>query len=177
MHLDLHVSDLDAALDEAIALGATGARPRDHVVLASPVGLPFCLVTDRGFTLPPPASWPGGRSQVDQVCVDAPPSAFDAELAFWERLTGWNRTPTDSPEFERLDGDGMPLRMLLQRLDDEEPARFHLDLSADDRAAETERHAALGARVENPTDRGFTVLVDPGGRRYCVTDRTPRSAR
>ena len=108
------------------------------------------------------------------MCVDLPPSAFDAELVFWEQLTGWSRTATDSPEFERLDGDGMPLRMLLQRLDDEEPARFHLDLSSDDRAVETDRHAALGATVETRTDRGFTVLVDPGGRRYCVTDRTPR---
>ena len=68
----------------------------------------------------------------------------------------------------------MPLRMLLQRLDDEEPPGFHLDLSSDDRAAETARHEALGATVENPSDRGFTVLVDPAGRRYCVTDRRPR---
>ncbi len=64
--------------------------------------------------------------------------------------------------------------MLLQRLDDEEPPGFHLDLSSDDRAAETERHVGLGATVESAGDRGFTVLVDPAGRRYCVTDRTPR---
>ena len=48
--------------------------------------------------------------------------------------------------------------------------RFHLDLSSDDRAAESARHESLGATIENASDRGFTVLVDPGGRRYCVTD-------
>ncbi len=176
VHLDLYVDDLDAAQAHASSLGAQVVERRDHVHLTSPAGLPFCLVPDRASRIPPPAAWPGGRSQVDQVCVDIPPSAFDAELAFWEALTGWSRTKTDSPEFERLDDDRMPLRMLLQRLDDEEPPRFHLDLSSDDRAAESARHESLGATVENPSDRGFTVLVDPGGRRYCVTDRTPRAS-
>jgi hypothetical protein len=175
IHLDLFVSDLAAGAAAATGLGATEhARTHDFVGLTSPAGIPFCVVTDEASAVPPPAPWPGGRSQVDQVCVDVAPSAFDAELAFWEALTGWSRTATDSPEFERLDDDAMPLRMLFQRLDDEEPARFHLDISSDDRAAESARHVALGATLENPSDRGFTVLVDPGGRRYCVTDRTPR---
>lgn len=174
VHLDLHVPDLDTAQARALLLGARVLDRRDHVLLSSPAGLPFCLVAERYTDVPPPATWAGGRSQVDQVCVDVAPSAFETELAFWEDLTGWSRTATDSPEFERLDDHALPLRMLLQRLDAEEPPRFHLDLSSDDRAAETERHVALGATVEHAGDRGFTVLVDPGGRRYCVTDRTPR---
>jgi hypothetical protein len=173
VHLDLHVPVPREAADRAASLGAAEVADLGYVVMTSPAGVVFCLVTHPASSPAPPASWPGGRSQVDQVCVDAPPSTFDAELAFWEALTGWSRTPTGSPEFERLDGDGQPLRMLLQRLDDDGPAGVHLDLAADDRAAEVARHVALGAVVEGSGD-GFTVLVDPAGRRYCVTDRRPR---
>lgn len=46
MHLDFQVGDLDAAVDEAVALGATLAtfQPQAHVrVLLDPAGHPFCL--------------------------------------------------------------------------------------------------------------------------------------
>ena len=51
MHLDVQVGDLDAAVEEAVALGATVAehQPQDHVrVLLDPAGHPFCLVRDDG---------------------------------------------------------------------------------------------------------------------------------
>jgi hypothetical protein len=50
-HLDIEVSDLAAAVDEAVALGATVAdfQPQDDVrVLLDPVGHPFCLYVDTG---------------------------------------------------------------------------------------------------------------------------------
>ena len=49
MHLDFQVGDLDAAVTDAVALGATVAtfQPQDHVrVLLDPVGHPFCLCLD-----------------------------------------------------------------------------------------------------------------------------------
>jgi catechol 2,3-dioxygenase-like lactoylglutathione lyase family enzyme len=49
MHLDIGVSDLDAAVDDALALGAELAefQPQDDVrVLLDPAGHPFCLYTD-----------------------------------------------------------------------------------------------------------------------------------
>lgn len=49
MHLDFQVGDLDAAVDEAIALGASLAthQPNDSVrVLIDPAGHPFCLCLD-----------------------------------------------------------------------------------------------------------------------------------
>ena len=49
MHLDFQVADLDAAMTEAIALGATvaGYQPQDNVrVLLDPAGHPFCLCLD-----------------------------------------------------------------------------------------------------------------------------------
>ena len=46
MHLDFQVGDLEAAVDDAVALGATLAefQPQDNVrVLLDPAGHPFCL--------------------------------------------------------------------------------------------------------------------------------------
>jgi hypothetical protein len=46
MHLDFQVGDLEAAVADAVALGATvaGHQPQEHVrVLIDPAGHPFCL--------------------------------------------------------------------------------------------------------------------------------------
>jgi catechol 2,3-dioxygenase-like lactoylglutathione lyase family enzyme len=51
MHLDFQVGDLDAAVEDAVALGATlaGTQPRENVrVLLDPAGHPFCLCRDDG---------------------------------------------------------------------------------------------------------------------------------
>lgn len=173
VHLDLHVADARAATDRAVGLGAAELADHGYVVLRSPAGLWWCFVTEQLSRPSPPAVWPGGRSAVDQVCLDIGPSAYDAELAFWQALTGFSRTPTVPPdgEFRRLDGPGA-VRLLLQRLDDDRAPGYHLDLSADDRAAETARHVALGATVVGVHDE-WTVLSDPAGSAYCVTDRRP----
>jgi len=49
MHLDIEVTDLDAATADAVALGARVAdfQPQDNVrVLLDPAGRPFCLCRD-----------------------------------------------------------------------------------------------------------------------------------
>jgi hypothetical protein len=51
MHLDVQVGDLDSAVEDAVALGATLAdhQPQDHVrVMLDPAGRPFCLCRDDG---------------------------------------------------------------------------------------------------------------------------------
>jgi catechol 2,3-dioxygenase-like lactoylglutathione lyase family enzyme len=51
MHLDFQVGDLDTAVADAVALGATpaAAQPQPHVrVLLDPAGHPFCLCLDQG---------------------------------------------------------------------------------------------------------------------------------
>lgn len=176
VHLDLHVADPRAAADRAVALGATEVADPGHVVLRSPGGFPFCYVA-AGASRPAPATtWPGGhRSQVDQVCLDIPSGGFDRELDFWLAVTG--REPLESirPEFGRLRRPPeQGLELLWQRLD--EPAgavRGHLDLGCSDRDAETERHVALGATVQERFD-AWTVLADPAGLPYCITVRAPR---
>ncbi|WP_408651278.1 VOC family protein [Jatrophihabitans sp.] len=51
MHFDFQVGDLDSAVAEALALGATLAetQPQQHMrVLLDPAGHPFCLCRDDG---------------------------------------------------------------------------------------------------------------------------------
>ena len=51
MHFDFEVADLEAAVAEAVALGASVAttQPQDNVrVLLDPAGHPFCLCRDDG---------------------------------------------------------------------------------------------------------------------------------
>jgi hypothetical protein len=51
MHIDVEVGELEAAVADAVALGATVAehQPQDNVrVLLDPAGHPFCLVVDHG---------------------------------------------------------------------------------------------------------------------------------
>jgi hypothetical protein len=46
MHFDFQVGDLDSAVEDAVALGATlaDAQPQENVrVLLDPAGHPFCL--------------------------------------------------------------------------------------------------------------------------------------
>jgi len=118
--------------------------------------------------------WPGGhRSLVDQMCLDVPAGVFEAEADFWAALTGWPRRPAGLPEFDYLvRPDGMPLRLLLQRIGGEVPG-MHLDLACDDVDAEAARHVGLGAVVVRRVAGDWTTLRDPAGREYCVTGRSP----
>lgn len=176
IHVDLHVADLRSSADEAVALGAEEVADRGHLVLRSPGGLVFCLVRHAGRTRPRPAEWPdGSRSIADQVVLDIPSDRFEEECAFWSALTGWELLGFDEfPEFRHLRRpDGMSMRVLLQRLGEATgPVRAHLDLAADDPAAEVRRHATLGAGVDQEFAH-WTVLRDPAGATYCVTDRAP----
>jgi hypothetical protein len=165
-HLDLHVEQVPAQARRAVGLGAAVvADEGDLVVLRSPAGLLFCLVAWAGEAVRPA----GGRSLVDQLCLDVPVGGFDAEADFWAALTGWERRPGSLPEFDFLvRPEAMPLRLLLQRVDG--PAGMHLDLACGDRAAEVAWQVELGARVVAVHER-WTTLLDPAGRAYCVTDR------
>jgi len=173
LHLDLHTHDVPALAARAEDLGATTSYPEDGlVVCGSPGGFSFCVVGEPGRRRPPPQRWEGGRSIVDQVCLDIPPSRWESECRFWAALTGWERV--DAGEFDRLvRPPGVPLAFLLQRLDEEQPSvTAHLDLACDDRDAESARQQALGAQQVRRTD-GWTVMRDPAGRVYCNTARKP----
>ena len=175
IHLDVHVPDPGAAVVRAVELGATVAQTvADVAVMCSPGGLPFCLVREHERVPAPPLDLGGHHSIVDQVSVDVAPTAYDAECEFWSALLELPLRGSTYQEFRSLERPAdAPVRILLQRCDDEVPTRAHLDLACDDRAAETTRHVELGATVVRRHD-GWTTLRDPAGLEYCITDRTPR---
>nr|WP_179670084.1 VOC family protein [Nocardioides thalensis] len=181
IHLDLHVADLRAAAAHAVTLGASEVADHaedGYVVLTSPGGFELCFVGNGESARPRATAWPTGHeSLLDQVCIDVPHDRFDTERAFWAALTGWpERASAVSTDFCSLERpDGFPLRLLFQRLgadDAGDRTRAHLDWATTDRAAETERHVALGAEVRD-VRQVWTVLSDPFGRAYCITDRHP----
>jgi hypothetical protein len=182
-HLDVHADDMLATATRAVRLGAaiTG-QPDGYVVLRSPGGLSFCLVGHDGESERPPPTRPGGHSSlVDQLSVDIPPESYGPECGFWSRLTGWPQSSGSRPEFTFLSRpDGMPLRLLLQRLDKPYLGRAgctaHLDLACDDVPAERARHESLGARVVRVMD-SWTTLHDPAGLLYCITRRNPATGK
>lgn len=178
LHLDLHVRDVPEVASYAVSLGAACSTSDEGVlVMHSPGGLAFCIVSQAGEQVrPSPVRTANGTgSIVDQVCLDIAPARYAAELAFWARFTGWSARITDAPEFHRLDPPShQPLRFLLQRLDSPSDARTtaHLDLACDSVSRETARHEALGAEVV-AVHEGWTTMRDPAGARYCLTARAP----
>lgn len=196
VHLDLHSDDVDALAGRAERLGASASYAEPGlVVCGSPGGMTFCVVASSGARsdggpgrAPPTGVWPGGGSALDQVCLDVPPSAWEAECAFWASLLGRRAGPGTSgrPEFSRLwpapaarppgpsDDRVGAVRILLQRLDREQPTvTAHLDWAAEDVQAEVARHVVLGAAT-GTRHEGWTTMTDPAGRTYCVTARPPR---
>lgn len=177
LHLDLHVADLAAYRDRAVSLGAEVLAEPGHVIMRSPGGLVFCFVPGSGeerlgALVPDPVP-----HRVDQLCVDIPHAAFDAEIEFWDSLTEWGSGRTTLPEFRSLNQpDHIPFRFLFQQLGVDDPrdaVHVHLDISCGGaNHAVRDRHAALGASVGDSHVQ-WTIMHDPAGLEYCVTNRTP----
>ncbi|WP_338783032.1 VOC family protein [Streptomyces sp. DG1A-41] len=175
-HLDFCVDDVREFADSAMRLGASVVADLGSlVVLRSPGGQLFCADPWRGQSSRPRMV---RGSRLDQVCVDVPPSAYDAEVAFWSGLLAdWTPRPGSLPEFHVVEPPpGLPVRLLLQRLDEERPASAHLDLACADVAATRAWHEELGA-VFVAGFSGWTVLRDPAGGTYCLTTRNPETGR
>ncbi len=116
---------------------------------------------------------------------------FDADqpaalARFWEQLVeGYRVRAYDEAEIARLAGLGLtPETDPVVMLDGPGPVicfhkrtgprpyrnRVHLDLFAADRPAEVARLVSLGASVRR-TETDYTVLADPEGNPFCITDR------
>ncbi|MCA1712373.1 MAG: VOC family protein [Actinobacteria bacterium] len=99
-------------------------------------------------------------------------------MAFWSGALGY--VPRDEPEDDWVvlvppDGAGARLALGLSETPVQDHPRVHLDLYADDPAAEVARLLGLGAtRVDwDGYEPGcdFVVLADPAGNRFCVIDK------
>ncbi|MET7288246.1 VOC family protein [Streptomyces sp. NPDC005573] len=170
-HLDLCVDDVPALVRGARELGATlVADHGDWTVLRSPGGQLFCAVPWHGEAVRQPVA---EGSRPDQVCLDVPPSVYEAETAFWSALTGWDRVRGTRPEFLTLvPPAGLPVRILLQRLAGERAPSAHLDLACADLQETRARHEGLGA-VFVAGHPHWAVMRDPSGGTYCLTGRHP----
>jgi hypothetical protein len=123
-------------------------------------------------------------ARIRDIVVDC---AHPAPLArFWAAvLDGYDVAPYDEAELARLRANGIddpeddptvlveagPGRPRFFFVLVPEPKtvknRLHLDLRADDPAAEVIRLVGLGARVTSEQD-GLTVLEDPEGNEFCL---------
>jgi hypothetical protein len=176
--LDVEAADVASATSFWSAV--TGSALPAHLVVRPTNGTPGVRVhphDDDVPAVPAPASFPGvRRSRVYQVCVDIPGPAFEEEARRWAALAAGRVDVLERrPEFAwvRVPGAPRPLDLLLQRLDRQDgPVTAHLDLGTTDREAETVRHRALGASVV-AREEFWTVLTDPAGLAYCITDRDP----
>lgn len=178
IHLDLHVDDLQAATLEAFACGATSVADHStHRVLRSPAGFTFCLVEwDGNARRSRPIRWPGDAiSIIDQVCIDIPAEDFDREAQFWSELSGQPLEAGERPEYVGLRRDPkLAVGILLQRMTSPGDIAAHLDLATSSVGDEVARHQEWGAVIVE-TYPMWTVMRDPTGRTYCITDRNPRT--
>jgi predicted enzyme related to lactoylglutathione lyase len=100
------------------------------------------------------------------------------QTAFWSAALDYaaRDDPNESDFVLLRPRDGAGPNVSLDRVDSTRhlPPRIHLDLYADDQAAEVRRLVKLGAREvhwdKRPADADYIILEDPEGNRFCVID-------
>jgi catechol 2,3-dioxygenase-like lactoylglutathione lyase family enzyme len=97
------------------------------------------------------------------------------QKAFWSAALDYVPRERDDDDFALLrprDGDGPNVSLDRHRAETPVPPRIHLDLYAEDQAAEVERLKGLGATEvqweRRPADADYVILADPEGNRFCV---------
>ncbi|MEZ0066015.1 hypothetical protein ABIA32_002024 [Streptacidiphilus sp. MAP12-20] len=172
-HLDFHVEDVRGWIDRAAGLNARlVADHGDWAVLSSPSGQHFCVGAWAGEAVRPPVF---ENTRLDQVSIDIAPEAFETESAFWGELTGWPILTGSRPEFRVAKPPAeLPVRILLQRLDEPRATGARLDFACADRWAARTAHEKLGASfvAEYPH---WIVMRDPAAGLYCLTARDPHT--
>ena len=101
---------------------------------------------------------------------------LERQTAFWTAALDYvPREEAEDDDFRLLSPrDGVGPNVSLDRVRSalQIPPRIHLDLYADDRAAEVDRLLALGAPEvhwdKRPADADYVIMADPEGNRFCV---------
>ncbi|MBA3777761.1 MAG: VOC family protein [Chloroflexi bacterium] len=96
---------------------------------------------------------------------------------FWTAALDYVPREEEDDDFALLrprDGVGPNLSLDQVRSELHIPPRIHLDLYAEDQAAEVKRLIGLGATEvhwdKRPVDADYVILADPEGNRFCVVD-------
>jgi predicted enzyme related to lactoylglutathione lyase len=102
---------------------------------------------------------------------------LERQKEFWTAALDYVPREGDADDFALLrprDGVGPNVSLDRVRSTVQIPPRIHLDLYADDQAAEVERLKGLGATEvhwdKRPPDADYIILADPEGNRFCVVD-------
>ena len=107
---------------------------------------------------------------------------IERAAAFWRAALGYvdRAEPSedwvilDPPDKEKWSAPGASIALSVTGYPQHYPPRIHLDLYADDQAAEIERLIGLGARQvdwhDYPPGADWIVLEDTEGNRFCVVD-------
>jgi predicted enzyme related to lactoylglutathione lyase len=99
------------------------------------------------------------------------------QIEFWSQALNYVPRDEDDGTFALLrprDGNGPNISLDTMRSEVQIPPRIHLDLYAQDQAAEVERLKSLGATEiawpRQPANADFVIMADPEGNRFCVID-------
>ena len=102
---------------------------------------------------------------------------LDRMVDFWSQALGYVPRDRNDPDMVLLrprSGPGPNVTLDRWFAPVQVPPKLHLDLYADDQAAEVERLKALGATAVEwqrmPPEADFVILADPEGNRFCVID-------
>ncbi len=115
--------------------------------------------------------------KIGSVVIDC--NDFEAMSRFWqEALRYAPREPPADGWVVLRDPRGPNVNLSLNRVSEPRDGknRLHLDLYAQDQAAEVERLLALGATLHPRTaepDEDFVVLADPEGNFFYVVEKQP----
>lgn len=102
---------------------------------------------------------------------------LERQKAFWTAALDYVAREGDADDFVLLRprsavGPNVALDRVHSNL--QVPPRIHLDLYAEDQAAEVARLVELGATEvhwdKRPPDADYVILADPEGNRFCVID-------
>jgi catechol 2,3-dioxygenase-like lactoylglutathione lyase family enzyme len=102
---------------------------------------------------------------------------LERQTAFWTAALDYLPRDGDDDDFALLrprSGTGPNVSLDRVRSALQIPPRIHLDLYAEDQAAEVKRLIGLGASEvhwdRRPPDADYVILADPEGNRFCVID-------
>ena len=187
IHLDVNVPDREAELQRVLELGGKLVETKSHqigelseiwTVMRDPEGNGFCIQS-------PPNVEQRYIGNVTFSCAQPIPLG-----RFWAAALGWPDEPIPEEFIQQLVDAGMDPaeresfyvtretptsrpRFLFQRREKSRPESYaiHLDFLTDDREAELQRLASLGATVqETKTDERatWTIMRDPERNPFCV---------